>query len=75
MTGALAVELAPCNILVNHIVPGAYNAHVDMTRIPFAWDYRRSSPIYMRSDRRKVRAKSLPKPSTSMVVNCVTRMK
>lgn len=34
MTGALAVELAPCNILVNHIVPGAYNAHVDMTRIP-----------------------------------------
>ena len=34
MTKALAVELARYNILVNHVVPGAYVAHPDLTRIP-----------------------------------------
>lgn len=34
MTRALAVELAQHNILVNHVVPGAYLAHPDMARIP-----------------------------------------
>ena len=34
MTRALAVELAPHNILVNHVVPGAYVAHPDLARIP-----------------------------------------
>ena len=34
MTRALALELAPHNILVNHVVPGAYNAHPDLRRIP-----------------------------------------
>ena len=36
MTRALAVELAPHNILVNHVVPGAYVAHPDLGRIPLA---------------------------------------
>ena len=34
MTRALAVELAPHNIVVNHVVPGAYVAHPDLERIP-----------------------------------------
>jgi 3-oxoacyl-[acyl-carrier protein] reductase len=34
MTRALAVELAPYNITVNHVVPGAYVAHPDLARIP-----------------------------------------
>lgn len=34
MTRALAVELAPFGILVNHVVPGAYVAHPDLSRIP-----------------------------------------
>ena len=34
MTRALAVELAPHNIIVNHVVPGAYVAHPDLARIP-----------------------------------------
>ena len=34
MTKALAIELAPNNILVNHVVPGAYVAHPDLNRIP-----------------------------------------
>jgi 3-oxoacyl-[acyl-carrier protein] reductase len=34
MTRALAVELAPHNIIVNHVVPGAYVAHPDLVRIP-----------------------------------------
>ena len=34
MTRALAIELAPYNILVNHVVPGAYGAHPDLNRIP-----------------------------------------
>jgi 3-oxoacyl-[acyl-carrier protein] reductase len=34
MTRALAVELAPHNILVNHVVPGAYTASPDLGRIP-----------------------------------------
>ena len=34
MTRALAVELAPYNIVVNHVVPGAYVAHPDLDRIP-----------------------------------------
>ena len=34
MTRALAVELAQHNILVNHVVPGAYVAHPDLDRIP-----------------------------------------
>ena len=34
MTKALAVELARYNILVNHVVPGAYVAHPNLTRIP-----------------------------------------
>ena len=34
MTRALAVELAQYNIVVNHVVPGAYVAHPDLNRIP-----------------------------------------
>ncbi|MCH7531450.1 MAG: SDR family oxidoreductase [Gemmatimonadetes bacterium] len=34
MTRALAVELAPYNILVNHVVPGAYVAHPNLEQIP-----------------------------------------
>ena len=34
MTRALAMELGPYNILVNHVLPGAYNAHPDLDRIP-----------------------------------------
>lgn len=34
MTRALAVELAPHGILVNHVVPGAFLAHPDLGRIP-----------------------------------------
>ncbi len=34
MTRALAVELAQYNIIVNHVVPGAYVAHPDLSRIP-----------------------------------------
>ncbi len=34
MTRALAVELAPHGILVNHVVPGAFLAHPDLTQIP-----------------------------------------
>ena len=34
MTRALAVELAPHNIIVNHVVPGAYVGHPDLARIP-----------------------------------------
>jgi 3-oxoacyl-[acyl-carrier protein] reductase len=34
MTRALAVELAPHNILVNHVVPGAYLATPNLARIP-----------------------------------------
>jgi len=34
MTRALAVELAPHNLTVNHVVPGAYVAHPDLARIP-----------------------------------------
>ncbi len=34
MTRALAVELARYNILVNHVVPGAYVAHPNLDRIP-----------------------------------------
>jgi 3-oxoacyl-[acyl-carrier protein] reductase len=34
MTRALATELAQYNILVNHVVPGAYVAHPDLNRIP-----------------------------------------
>lgn len=34
MTRALAVELAPHGILVNHVVPGAYIGHPDLSRIP-----------------------------------------
>jgi 3-oxoacyl-[acyl-carrier protein] reductase len=34
MTKALAVELAPHGILVNHVVPGAFLASPDLTRIP-----------------------------------------
>lgn len=33
LTRALAVELAPHNVLVNHVVPGAYLAHPDVSRI------------------------------------------
>lgn len=33
-TRALAVELAPYDILVNHVVPGAYTAAPDLERIP-----------------------------------------
>ena len=33
MTRALSVELAPYGILVNHVVPGAYVAHPDPSRI------------------------------------------
>ena len=34
MTRALAIELGRYNILVNHVVPGAYVAHPDMDQIP-----------------------------------------
>ena len=34
MTRALAVELAPYNIIVNHVVPGAYVAHPNLAQIP-----------------------------------------
>ena len=34
MTRALAIELGRYNILVNHVVPGAYNAHPNLDRIP-----------------------------------------
>lgn len=34
MTRALAVELAPYNILVNHVVPGAFAAHPQVESIP-----------------------------------------
>ncbi len=34
MTRALAAELGPYGILVNHVVPGAYVAHPDLARIP-----------------------------------------
>ena len=34
MTRALAVELAPYNILVNHVIPGAYVAHPNLEQIP-----------------------------------------
>ena len=34
MTRALAMELGGNNILVNHVVPGAYNAHPNLERIP-----------------------------------------
>ena len=34
MTRALAVELAPNNITVNHVVPGAYVAHPNLSQIP-----------------------------------------
>jgi len=34
MTRALAVELARYNILVNHVVPGAYRGNPDLARIP-----------------------------------------
>ncbi len=34
MTRALAAELAQYNIVVNHVVPGAYVAHPDLDRIP-----------------------------------------
>ena len=36
MTRALAAELAPYGILVNHVVPGAYVAHPDLSLIPLA---------------------------------------
>jgi 3-oxoacyl-[acyl-carrier protein] reductase len=34
MTRALAIELAEHNILVNHVVPGAYVAHPNLDQIP-----------------------------------------
>lgn len=34
MTRALATEVAQYNIMVNHVVPGAYVAHQDLNRIP-----------------------------------------
>ncbi|HET9947659.1 MAG TPA: SDR family NAD(P)-dependent oxidoreductase, partial [Longimicrobiales bacterium] len=34
LTRALAVELAPHGILVNHVVPGAFLTHPDLSRIP-----------------------------------------
>ena len=36
MTRALAVELGPYNITVNHVVPGAYVAHPNLNQIPLA---------------------------------------
>jgi 3-oxoacyl-[acyl-carrier protein] reductase len=34
LTRALAVELGPYNILVNHVVPGAFLAHPNVEQIP-----------------------------------------